>query len=253
MKPPSPVVIQRLKEEMNVLSVNRGISEQERTKKMAVAQAALEAAKQDYARVLSGNAGALRFLEEFNINQEDLDIAKKSVNELKEAFDQENRKQFSDKPLFLKSITETLPKLVSCLRLLHAHPYSYYAVMETALNLDEVTPPFHAHGDFGNRRMCCRALGTGYKHGKYLDPPEKEPTRWMPSLGIWLMTPAVMFEDLAHSAHSLVLTSGTLFPLSPKDFGETFMSRLACESQFNHVVKDDQVFISSIMSSPSGE
>lgn len=235
-----------------MLLINRGISEREREEKMSAAKRALESAKKEYDDFFHRNAIARRFFDEFNISKEDIDVAVGSMLDLREGFDQENRKQFSDKPLHIKSLTENLPKLVSCLKFLWKHPYEYYVVMETCLNLDEETPPFHGVSDFGNQRLCCRALGTGYKHGKYLDPPQKDPPTWLPSLGIWLMTPAVMFEEIAASTHALVLTSGTLFPLSPKDFGETFTNRLACESQFNHVVKKDQVFISSIMSSPTG-
>ena len=53
-----------------------------------------------------------------------------------------------------------------------------------------------------------------FKHGKYLAPAfgedasdESKHPRWLFSLGLWLMNPAVTFEPIAAEAHSIVLAS----------------------------------------------
>ena len=80
-----------------------------------------------------------------------------------------------------------------------------------------------------------------YKHGKYLKGPAKE-YPWITRLGVWLMTPSIMFEPLAAETPSVILTSGTLFPMSPWELGKTFVQRLSSNvGRFNHVVNQSQV------------
>ncbi|KAJ3052794.1 Fanconi anemia group J protein [Rhizophlyctis rosea] len=68
------------------------------------------------------------------------------------------------------------------------------------------------------------------------------------SLEFWCMNPAVIFRKVANAARSVILTSGTLSPLSSfeTELGVTFTQKL----EATHVVANDQVWAGVITTSP---
>nr|XP_039271990.1 Fanconi anemia group J protein homolog [Styela clava] len=69
------------------------------------------------------------------------------------------------------------------------------------------------------------------------------------NLHFWCLNPAVAFNDFS-GAHSIILTSGTLSPMSSfsSELGLSFPIQL----EANHVIKDSQVWVGSIGRGPKG-
>jgi hypothetical protein len=55
---------------------------------------------------------------------------------------------------------------------------------------------------------------AGKRRKKNTDIPEAPPKMWMHKLAFWCMNPAVIFRDMAKDTRSVILTSGTLSPVS---------------------------------------
>ncbi|XP_071790208.1 Fanconi anemia group J protein homolog [Asterias amurensis] len=74
---------------------------------------------------------------------------------------------------------------------------------------------------------------------------------WPISLNFWCLNPAVAFTDFGEDTRTIVLTSGTLSPMS------SFQSELGVDfkiqHEFNHVVNMSQVWIASIAEGPNSE
>ncbi|CAB4000410.1 Fanconi anemia group J, partial [Paramuricea clavata] len=70
------------------------------------------------------------------------------------------------------------------------------------------------------------------------------------TLNFWCLSPAVVFSEISQESRSVILTSGTLSPMS------TFSSELGCkfpiQLEANHVVGSSQVWVSSLAVGPSG-
>ena len=77
----------------------------------------------------------------------------------------------------------------------------------------------------------------------------KKPS-WERTLNFCCLSPAVAFESLTSKAHSIILTSGTLTPMT------SFVSELNCPFPYtasaNHVIKSDQVWIGILGTGPRG-
>ena len=73
---------------------------------------------------------------------------------------------------------------------------------------------------------------------------------WERTINFCCLNPAVAFGALASTANSIILTSGTLTPMT------SFVSELSCEFKYqaiaNHVIKPDQVWIGLIGTGPTG-
>ena len=120
--------------------------------------------------------------------------------------------------------------------------------------------PCHESNDFrmpGMTRGCCRhaatwvTMGGGqppYSHGTYLDAPGMGTPLWAYTLSIWCMCPSVTLDPISSLSHSLILASGTLQPLTSRELGTAFTSRLANHNylKLNHVVDKSQVFVSAL-------
>lgn len=73
---------------------------------------------------------------------------------------------------------------------------------------------------------------------------------WINSLKIWCLNPAVAFSSFKHDIHSIIVSSGTLSPMT------TFQSELDLEFpiclEANHIINKEQVWIGSIGCGPNG-
>ncbi|KAI9308377.1 hypothetical protein BJ944DRAFT_156339 [Cunninghamella echinulata] len=78
---------------------------------------------------------------------------------------------------------------------------------------------------------------------------------WVFKLGFWCHNPGVIFQELSSSAHSLILTSGTLSPVILLHAFFFFLIENNISSsnvEANHVIHPSQVWISSIPVGPNG-
>jgi hypothetical protein len=66
------------------------------------------------------------------------------------------------------------------------------------------------------------------------DPPHQEEVREVVSLGLWCMNPGLAFGGLASAAHSVVLASGTLAPLT--SYAPELGAEFAVAHEGRHVV-----------------
>lgn len=73
---------------------------------------------------------------------------------------------------------------------------------------------------------------------------------WIASLGFWCMNPAVAFQEFCKGTHSIILTSGTLSPLTSfaSELGVEFKHRL----ETGHVVPKSSIFARPIAFGPTG-
>ncbi|CAO3578742.1 unnamed protein product [Absidia cylindrospora] len=72
---------------------------------------------------------------------------------------------------------------------------------------------------------------------------------WERKLGLWCMNPAVVFHSLAKKAHSIILTSGTLTPVTT--FEAELDAKFPICLEANHVIKPSQVFVQNIPYGPN--
>ncbi|ORZ33420.1 helicase C-terminal domain-domain-containing protein [Catenaria anguillulae PL171] len=92
-------------------------------------------------------------------------------------------------------------------------------------------------GGRGGRRGGGRGGG-----GSIVDMLSASPTsEWHHKFALWCMNPAVTFRPLADSAHSIILTSGTLSPMATfaSELGTEFPIRLEAD----HVIRNDQSLV----------
>ena len=72
---------------------------------------------------------------------------------------------------------------------------------------------------------------------------------WERTLNFCCLNPAVAFESLKNTTHSIILTSGTLTPMT------SFVSELSCEFAHkfsaNHIIKPSQVWVGMLGAGPS--
>ena len=145
--------------------------------------------------------------------------------------------------LSLSPSLEHIEKLLSCLSVMFEHQRDYKAVVLTEEERDEDGEEererererereelYHRPSDFVLGGKCCRERGrekgSFYLHGDYISPSlqahrdrEEERERLGErgdkevTLCISLMNPAVVLDPIAESVHSLILSSGTLFPM----------------------------------------
>ena len=69
------------------------------------------------------------------------------------------------------------------------------------------------------------------------------------SVNFWCLNPAVVFEDLKDQARSIVLTSGTLSPMT--SFSSELDVKFPIQLEANHVIDKKQVWIGTISHGPS--
>ncbi|KAI9217923.1 helicase C-terminal domain-containing protein [Blastocladiella britannica] len=91
-----------------------------------------------------------------------------------------------------------------------------------------------SRSSFGSRR-------GGGRSNKLLDALKPE---WHHKLAIWCMNPGVIFSELASQAHSVILTSGTLSPMTSfaSELGTEFPVRLEAD----HVIGLDQTLVGAV-------
>nr|XP_054773588.1 Fanconi anemia group J protein homolog [Lytechinus pictus] len=73
---------------------------------------------------------------------------------------------------------------------------------------------------------------------------------WTLSLNFWCLNPAVAFTDFGNAVRTIILTSGTLSPMSSfaSELGVAFPIQL----EANHVIKSSQVWVGSLAFGPNG-
>jgi Fanconi anemia group J protein len=72
---------------------------------------------------------------------------------------------------------------------------------------------------------------------------------WLYTLNLWCLNPSVAFSELS-CAHSVILTSGTLSPLS--SFSSELGMKFKIQLEATHVVPESQTLIRSISCGPHG-
>ncbi|CAJ1065954.1 Fanconi anemia group J protein isoform X2 [Xyrichtys novacula] len=70
------------------------------------------------------------------------------------------------------------------------------------------------------------------------------------TLSFWCLNPAVAFSDLSGVVHSIVLTSGTLSPMS--SFSSELGVKFTIQLEANHVINKSQVWVGTIGAGPQG-
>uniref|UniRef100_A0A665WR06 DNA 5'-3' helicase n=1 Tax=Echeneis naucrates TaxID=173247 RepID=A0A665WR06_ECHNA len=70
------------------------------------------------------------------------------------------------------------------------------------------------------------------------------------TLSFWCLNPAVAFSDLSGSVHSIVLTSGTLSPMS--SFSSELGVKFSIQLEANHVINKSQVWVGTVGAGPQG-
>ena len=70
------------------------------------------------------------------------------------------------------------------------------------------------------------------------------------SINFWCLNPAVIFDDLKDSVRSIVLTSGTLSPMT--SFSSELCVEFPTQLEANHVIDKKQVWIGTLSHGPSG-
>lgn len=71
------------------------------------------------------------------------------------------------------------------------------------------------------------------------------------TLSFWCLNPAVAFSDLSGTVHSIVLTSGTLSPMS--SFSSELGVKFSIQLEANHVINKSQVWVGTIGAGPQGK
>ncbi|RVE64458.1 hypothetical protein OJAV_G00126130 [Oryzias javanicus] len=71
------------------------------------------------------------------------------------------------------------------------------------------------------------------------------------TLSFWCLNPAVAFSDLSGSVHSIVLTSGTLSPMS--SFSSELGVKFSIQLEANHVINKSQVWVGTVGAGPQGK
>ena len=69
------------------------------------------------------------------------------------------------------------------------------------------------------------------------------------SLNFWCLNPAVVFEDLKQQTRSIVLTSGTLSPMT--SFSSELDVKFPIQLEANHVIDKKQIYISTVSHGPN--
>uniref|UniRef100_A0A3Q3XKX5 DNA 5'-3' helicase n=1 Tax=Mola mola TaxID=94237 RepID=A0A3Q3XKX5_MOLML len=70
------------------------------------------------------------------------------------------------------------------------------------------------------------------------------------TLSFWCLNPAVAFSDLSGSVQSIVLTSGTLSPMS--SFSSELGVKFSIQLEANHVINKSQVWVGTVGAGPHG-
>ncbi|XP_069040456.1 Fanconi anemia group J protein isoform X2 [Lepisosteus oculatus] len=70
------------------------------------------------------------------------------------------------------------------------------------------------------------------------------------TLSFWCLNPAVAFSDLSSSVRTIVLTSGTLSPMS--SFSSELGVKFSIQLEASHVIKKSQVWVGTVGAGPQG-
>ncbi|GBG30660.1 Regulator of telomere elongation helicase 1 [Hondaea fermentalgiana] len=162
---------------------------------------------------------------------------------------------YDARPRQLRSLAMTGAKSLRVLSMMKKIPQDFYAVVN-ATRIDAAADLVHNfHRDFNEpshrpARTCSRT------HGTYLNQNVGE-VEWTVELRLMLMNPGAVFNDVASIAHSVIVASGTLFPMNSHEFGKAFHERLRVKDRqiaLDHVIKlEQQLYMSVIPRSPTGD
>jgi len=73
---------------------------------------------------------------------------------------------------------------------------------------------------------------------------------WTHSLNFWCLNPAVVFSEIGSEAWCIVLTSGTLSPMT--SFSSELGIKFPIQLEANHVIANSQVWVGTLSAGPSG-
>ncbi|XP_064460646.1 Fanconi anemia group J protein-like isoform X2 [Ornithodoros turicata] len=74
---------------------------------------------------------------------------------------------------------------------------------------------------------------------------------WTHTLSFWCLNPAVAMSDIKRMTHSLIVASGTLWPMD--SFESELDTAFPLKLQTGHVISNDSVWVGSLSTGPSGQ
>ncbi|XP_072164417.1 Fanconi anemia group J protein homolog [Diadema setosum] len=87
-------------------------------------------------------------------------------------------------------------------------------------------------------------------NNRWLNRRRGRESTWTISLNFWCLNPAVAFSDFGSSVRTIILTSGTLSPMS--SFASELGVKFPIQLEANHVIGKSQVWVSSLAIGPNG-
>ncbi|XP_059096440.1 Fanconi anemia group J protein-like [Tigriopus californicus] len=88
------------------------------------------------------------------------------------------------------------------------------------------------------------------KKGTGMAAPTQEEHKFTYTVNFWCLNPAVTFEELKKTIHSVILTSGTLSPMA--SFSSELDVKFPLKLEANHVIDKRQVWIRTLSHGPTG-
>lgn len=88
------------------------------------------------------------------------------------------------------------------------------------------------------------------KKGTGMAAPAQEEHKFTYTANFWCLNPAVTFEELKKTIHSVILTSGTLSPMA--SFSSELDVKFPLKLEANHVIDKRQVWIRTLSHGPTG-
>jgi len=100
------------------------------------------------------------------------------------------------------------------------------------------------------KSMSMSRRGPEGAQGGWMSKRKSQEPVWTQSLNFWCLNPGVVFGSIGREAHSIIVASGTLSPLS------TFQSELSVpfpvQLEASHVISKEQAFVAAISHGPRG-
>ncbi|CAL4225614.1 unnamed protein product, partial [Meganyctiphanes norvegica] len=87
--------------------------------------------------------------------------------------------------------------------------------------------------------------------GTWIDKSRRAKVSWTFSINFWCLNPAVSFHEVGEMVRSIILTSGTLSPMTSfqSELGVPFSIQL----EANHVIQRNQVFVGTLGKGPTNQ
>lgn len=185
-----------------------------------------------------------------------LTLILKALSELKHV-DPNDPSTHDSRPRFLRSLSVTAKKVLRVMKLMQKVPQDFYAVINAERCEPNTDLVHNFHRDF-NEPMHRPARMCAQRHGTYLNRKQQDTfSEWKVELSLLLMNPGVVFNDISEISHSVLVASGTLYPMNPSELGESFVSRMRTKDRqiaLDHVIDlEKQLFLGVVSRSPKNE